>query len=78
MMLILLGTIGLNVYLYTVIDKGFFPTQDGGRLIGEIQTDQGTSFWSLQKKLSEFSELLMKDPAVTNVAGFGGAGSEQQ
>ncbi len=68
MMLILLGTIGLNFYLYTVIDKGFFPTQDGGRLLGEIQTDQGTSFWSLQKKLFEFSELLMKDPAVNNVA----------
>jgi multidrug efflux pump len=75
MMLILLGTIGLNVYLYTVIDKGFFPTQDGGRLLGEIQTDQGTSFLSLQKKLYEYSELLMKDPAVSNVAGFGGAGS---
>jgi multidrug efflux pump len=75
MMLILLATIGLNVYLYTVIDKGFFPSQDGGRLVGEIQTDQGSSFWSLQKKLFEFSELLMKDPAVTHVAGFGGAGS---
>jgi multidrug efflux pump len=75
MMLILLGTIGLNVYLYSVIDKGFFPNQDGGRLIGEIQTDQGASFWSLQKKLAEFSELLIKDPAVANVAGFGGAGS---
>ncbi len=75
MMLILLATIGLNFYLYTVIDKGFFPTQDGGRLIGEIQTDQGTSFLSMQKKLSEFSELLMDDSAVSNVAGFGGAGS---
>jgi len=75
MMLILLGTIGLNVYLYTVIDKGFFPTQDGGRLHGEIQTDQGTSFWAMQKKLAEFSELLMKDPAVKNVAGIGGVGS---
>jgi multidrug efflux pump len=75
MMLILLGTIGLNVYLYTVIDKGFFPIQDGGRVHGEIQTDQGTSFWALQKKLYEYSELLMKDPAVKNVAGMGGAGS---
>ncbi|MDD5460032.1 MAG: multidrug efflux RND transporter permease subunit [Methylococcales bacterium] len=75
MILILLGTIGFNIYLYTVIDKGFFPSQDGGRLLGEIQTDQGTSFWSLQKKLYEFSELLLKDPAVANVAGFGGAGS---
>ena len=75
MMLILLATIDLNVYLYNVIDKGFFPAQDGGRLLGEIQTDQGSSFWSLQKKLFEYSELLMKDPAVSNVAGFGGAGS---
>ena len=58
-----------------MIDKGFFPPQDGGRLIGEIQTDQGTSFWSLQKKLFEFSGLLLKDSAVANVAGFGGAGS---
>jgi len=75
MMLILLGTIGLNFYLYAVIDKGFFPNQDGGRLLGEIQSDQGSSFWSLQKKLTEYSELLMKDPAVSNVAGFGGAGT---
>ena len=75
MLLILLGTIGLNFYLYSVIDKGFFPSQDGGRLLGEIQTDQGTSFLSLQKKLFEYSELLLKDPAVSNVAGFGGAGS---
>jgi multidrug efflux pump len=75
MMLILLSTIGLNVYLYTVIDKGFFPIQDGGRLHGEIQTDQGTSFWAMQKKLAEYSELLMKDPAVKNVAGMGGVGS---
>ncbi|MDO9198040.1 efflux RND transporter permease subunit, partial [Rhodoferax sp.] len=75
MMLILLGTIGLNIYLYTVIDKGFFPTQDGGRLHGEIQTDQGTSFEALQKKFFEISELLRQDPAVTTVAGF--AGSQQ-
>ncbi|MEY3879679.1 MAG: hypothetical protein RIQ94_474 [Pseudomonadota bacterium] len=75
MMLLLLGTIGLNFYLYAVIDKGFFPSQDGGRLMGEIQTDQGTSFLSLQKKLFEYSELLLKDPAVSQVAGFSGAGS---
>ena len=75
MLLILLSTIGLNIYLYSVIDKGFFPSQDGGRLMGEIQTDQGTSFVSLQKKLAEFSEILMQDPAVVTVAGFSGSGS---
>ena len=75
MMLILIATIGLNFYLYSAIEKGFFPMQDGGRLIGEIQTDQGTSFTSLQKKLAEFSDILMKDPAVVNVAGFSGGGA---
>ncbi|MDD1621276.1 MAG: multidrug efflux RND transporter permease subunit [Methylococcaceae bacterium] len=75
MLVILLATIGLNFYLYAVIDKGFFPTQDGGRLLGEVQTDQGTSFWALQKKFYEFTELLRQDPAVANVAGFGGAGT---
>lgn len=75
MLLILLATIGLNFYLYAVIDKGFFPTQDGGRLLGEIQTDQGSSFSSLQKKLYEFSDVLRQDPAVATVTGFGGAGA---
>ncbi len=70
--LILFGTIGLNFYLYGVIDKGFFPTQDGGRLNGGIQADQSTSFWALQKKLFEFTELIRKDPAVDNVVGFAG------
>lgn len=71
-MLILFSTIGLNVYLYGVIDKGFFPTQDGGRLNGGIQADQSTSFWALQRKLFEFTELIRKDPAVDNVIGFAG------
>jgi multidrug efflux pump len=75
MMLVLLGTIGLNIHLYGVIEKGFFPNQDGGRLLGEIQADQGTSFISLQKKLTEFSSILMQDKAVVNVAGFSGGGS---
>ena len=75
MLLILVGTIGLNIYLYGVIDKGFFPQQDGGRLIGEIQGDQGTSFLSLQKKLAEFSEIILKDKAVQTVVGFSGGSS---
>lgn len=70
MMLLLFATIGLNFYLYGAIEKGFFPSQDGGRLIGGIQVDQGTSFWSLQKKLFQIAGIVKDDPAVDNVAGF--------
>ncbi len=73
MLLLLLATIGLNVYLYGAIDKGFFPTQDGGRLLGEIQTDQNTSFQTLQKQFGQIVDILLKDPAVANVAGFAGS-----
>ena len=53
MMLVLLATVCLNVYLYVIIPKGFFPQQDTGRLIGSIQADQSISFQAMQPKLAE-------------------------
>jgi len=70
----LLITIGLNVYLYTIVPKGFFPQQDTGRIIGSIQADQGVSFQSMRQKLAEFMEITRRDPAVANVIGFTGSG----
>jgi len=72
--LILFATIGLNVYLYSVVPKGFFPQQDTGRLIGAIQADQGISFQAMRGKLSDFIEIVREDPAVENVVGFTGGG----
>lgn len=72
MMLILAATVGLNVYLYTVVSKGFFPQQDTGRINGFIQGDQAISFQAMQKKLADFIEITRKDPAVDSVTGFTG------
>ncbi len=44
MMLILLGTLCLNVYLFVIVPKGFFPQQDTGRIVGGIQADQSISY----------------------------------
>src|SRR5690606_12663015 len=44
MLFVLFATIGLNVYLYTIVPKGFFPQQDTGQLMGFFRVDQGTSF----------------------------------
>jgi multidrug efflux pump len=71
-MLVLLATVCLNVYLYIEIPKGFFPTQDTGRLIGFIQADQSISFQAMRKKLSDFIDIVRADPAVDNVVGFTG------
>jgi len=74
MMLLLAATICLNVYLYVVVPKGFFPQQDTGRINGFIQADQAISFQAMQKKLSDFIEIVRRDPAVENVIGFTGGG----
>ena len=71
-MLVLLATVCLNVYLYVVIPKGFFPQQDTGRLVGGIQADQSISFQAMRGKLSEFMAIVGADPAVENVVGFTG------
>jgi multidrug efflux pump len=70
-----LATIALNVYLFVVVPKGFFPQQDTGRLTGAIQAAQDISFQSMQQKLAAVVAIIARDPAVDNVIGFtGGAG----
>jgi multidrug efflux pump len=69
---ILLLTIGLNVWLYIIIPKGFFPQQDTGRLVGGIQADQSTSFQAMKGKFSQMMDIVGKNPAVESVVGFTG------
>src|SRR4029079_13179486 len=68
----LLGIVALNVYLFTVIPKGFFPQQDTGQLMGGIRADQSTSFQAMESKLHEFVGIIGADPAVQNVVAFTG------
>src|SRR5438876_848899 len=71
-MLVLAAAIGLNVYLYVHIPKGFFPQQDVGRMSGSIRADQAISFQAMRGKLADFVEIVKSDPAVENVVGFTG------
>ena len=70
----------LSVYLYVQVPKGFFPQQDTGRIMGQVQADQDTSFQSMQGKMEQYVKLVMKDPAVDTVVGFAGgnAGASNQ
>ena len=74
-MLILIGAICLNVVLFSIIPKGFFPEQDTGRLFGMVQADQSVSFNAMSSKLRQMINIVQQDPAVQNVVGFTGAGS---
>ncbi|MET0258199.1 MAG: efflux RND transporter permease subunit, partial [Methylobacterium sp.] len=70
------AAMGLNVYLYVIVPKGFFPEQDTGQLMGGIQADQRISFQSMSQKLKAASDIVQADPAVESIVGFtGGRGT---
>jgi multidrug efflux pump len=55
LMMLMLATIALNVYLYVIVPKGFFPQQDTGRLTGMIKADQSISFRPCSKSCNALS-----------------------
>jgi multidrug efflux pump len=71
-MLLLLCTIGLNIYLYIIVPKGFFPVQDTGRLSGIIQADQSISSEAMKQKLTDFVNIMRQDDEIETVIGFTG------
>jgi multidrug efflux pump len=72
MLLLTIGTACLTVYLYVVVPKGFFPQQDTGRIQGAIQAAQDISFPAMSAKMSQFVNIVIKDPNVQTVVGFAG------
>ncbi len=67
-----IATAFLSVYLYILVPKGFFPQQDTGRVMGSVQAAQDISFTAMKGKMSQFVNIIMKDPAVSTVVGFAG------
>jgi multidrug efflux pump len=73
--LLVLGiTIGINVYLFMIVPKGFFPQQDNGIIFGGIQGAQDISFQAMQKATQRIVDVVKTDPAIQNVMAFTGGG----
>jgi multidrug efflux pump len=64
--------LALNVALYVVVPKGFFPQEDTGRLIGMVQAPQSISYHAMQQKFQKINQLVLKNPNVAAVGGFVG------
>jgi len=77
-LLVMLVTIGLNIYLFAIVPKGFFPQQDSGRIIGSIQASQDISFPAMREKMAEFVNIVLTDPAATAVVAFTGGNLNTQ
>ena len=62
----------VNVYLYLIVSKGFFPQQDTGRMMGTIMADQDMAFAGMRERVAEFIRIVKSDPAVQDVIAFSG------
>jgi multidrug efflux pump len=71
---ILLVTIGLNWYLFTIVPKGFFPQQDNGMMFAGIQASQSTSFQAMRQILADDAAIIGADPGIESVVAFTGGG----
>ncbi len=67
-------TFVLNVYLYILVPKGFFPQQDTGRIGGQIRGQMDASFDSMMPKVKQIAGIVQADPGVENVMSFVGGG----
>ena len=74
-LIILAGTIALNVSLYIKIPKGFLPSQDTGQLTGFVRGDEAFSYRMMQPKVDVYRKLIMADPAVQDLIGSSGGTS---
>ncbi len=72
--MVAIGTVGLAVFLYIEVPKGFFPQQDTGRLNGNIIADQSISFQAMQQKIARLAAIAKQDPGVDTVLIFTGGG----
>ncbi|HEY4404039.1 MAG TPA: efflux RND transporter permease subunit [Xanthobacteraceae bacterium] len=61
------ATLAGTVYLYVVIPKGFFPTEDTGFISATTEAATDISFPAMVALQAKISEIILKDPAVDYV-----------
>src|SRR5438270_5100167 len=75
-LLITILTAALSVYLYMDVAKGFFPQQDTGRIVAEVQAGQDNCFEQREEKSPQLVNIVMQDKAVQTIVGFAGGNTQ--
>jgi HAE1 family hydrophobic/amphiphilic exporter-1 len=73
-LLITIATLVGTIWLYIVVPKGFFPTEDTGFLSVSTEAATDTSFEAMTARQAKVVEIIRKDPAVDYVNSTVGAG----
>ena len=71
-LLVALLTLGLTVFLYIVIPKGFFPVQDTGLIQAITEASPSVSFGAMSERQAALAAVILKDPDVVSLTSFVG------
>ncbi|HVZ53411.1 MAG TPA: efflux RND transporter permease subunit, partial [Pseudolabrys sp.] len=75
MLIVTIATIAGTIFLYIVVPKGFFPTEDTGYILGITDARTDISFASMSEHQRKVSDIIRADPAVEYVnSTIGGGG----
>ncbi|RBJ85550.1 multidrug transporter subunit MdtB [Pseudomonas sp. MWU12-2534b] len=69
-LMVAVGTLGLTVFLYLVVPKGFFPVQDTGVIQGISEAPQSVSFAAMSQRQQELAKIILQDPAVQSLSSY--------
>ncbi len=75
MLVVLLLTIALNVLVVLRIPTGYFPQQDTGIIMGQVQGPQDASFPFMNFSMVSLVNVVKADPAVAHVLAYTGNGN---
>jgi hydrophobe/amphiphile efflux-1 (HAE1) family protein len=77
-LLVFIATVSLTVWLYIIIPKGFFPTQDTGIIIGITEVAQDASYNQIARLQQTVNKIVLHNPSVYSVVASVGAGNGGQ
>ncbi len=69
-LLVAFATLGLTVWLYIIIPKGFFPVQDTGLIQGISEASQSTSYAAMARYQQQLAAAILHDRDVASLSSF--------
>jgi HAE1 family hydrophobic/amphiphilic exporter-1 len=81
MLAMFFAVLGVTVYLYMAVPKGFIPDTDNDNFGVNFEAAQGTSYYEMVRHLQNVSRILVQDPDIESFyastggsfGGFGGS-----
>ena len=74
-LLVAVGTLAGTIILYVTAPKGFLPLQDTGVIVAVTEAAESASVPRMSVLQTQLAEIAQRDPAVTGVVSFVGAGT---